>query len=115
MVSNVPDGSAVLQHLGEESAGVSLEAAERCVRRATALARAHTNGRGFSARGDVVASELAELIVRSAARALLNPAYPLRFSEEPFTGRPGSFTDWSQAEMDVLGEIRSATRGAAPD
>ena len=105
----------MLRHLGEESAGVSLEAAERCVRRATVLARAHTNGRGFSARGDVVASELAEVIVRSAARALLNPAYPLRFSEEPFTGRPGSFADWSQSEMNVLGELRGTVRGAAPD
>ncbi len=115
MVSSLPDGSAVLRHLGDESAGVSLEAAERCVRRATALARAHTNGRGFSARGDVVASDLAEVIVRSAARALLNPAYPLRYSEEPFAGRPGSFTDWSQAEMDVLGELRGTMQEAAPD
>ena len=106
MVTNVPDGWAVLRHLGDAGADVSLEVAERCVRRATALARAHTNGRGFSAGGDVVASDLADVIVRSAARALLNPAYPLRFAEEPFTGRPGSFTDWSQAEMDVLRELR---------
>lgn len=74
----VPDGADVLRHLGDLGVDISPETAERCVRRATALARAHTRGRGFSPRGDAVAADLAEVIVRCAARALTNPAHSLR-------------------------------------
>lgn len=77
MVTEIPDGWAVLRHLGDAGADVSLDAAERCVRRTVALARSHTRGRGFSSQGDEVAGDLAQVIIRSAARALTNPACPL--------------------------------------
>jgi hypothetical protein len=106
VVTNVPDGSAVLRHLGE---GRRRESGRgRAVR--TSGGRA---GSGSHERPRVLGTwrpgreRRAEVILRSAARALLNPAYTLRFTEEPFTGRPGCFTDWSQAEMDVLRELRS--------
>ena len=85
---NLPDGSAVLDYLGDAGSGISEATAERCVRRATALVRAHTSGRGFSPRGDAVASDLSKVILMSAGRALTNPAYLLSTGEEPITAGP---------------------------
>lgn len=102
----LPDGAAVLRHLGDAGSGISPEAAERCVRRATALAWAHTRGRGFSPGRDAVAEDIAAVIVRSAARALTNPAYPVRLDEGTLSGRPGSFGDWSETEAKLLRNLR---------
>ncbi|GAB3443291.1 hypothetical protein GCM10027517_21590 [Phycicoccus ginsengisoli] len=102
----LPDGAAVLQHLGDAAAGISPEAADRCVRRATALAWAHTRGRGFSSSGEAVAEDIAAVIVRCAARALTNPAYPVRMEDGTLSGRPGSFGDWSRSEAQLLRQVR---------
>jgi hypothetical protein len=105
-VIGVPDGAAVLRYLGDAGSGISPEAADRCVRRAAALAWAHTRGRGFSTGADAVAEDIAAVIVRSAARALTNPAYPVRLDEGTLSGRPGSFGDWSASEAKLLRDLR---------
>lgn len=98
----LPDAPAVLRHLGSAGAGVTRLEAERCVRRAALLVRTYTHGRGFDEPGKEVDSELALVIVSSAARALINPAVSLRMSEELLSAMPGSFADWSEGEAGVL-------------
>lgn len=102
----VPDGAAVLRHLGTSAGAVTAQDAEHCARRATASALAHTRGHGFSARGDeVVAGELAAVILSCAVRAALNPESPLSLRDTP-TACPGSFDDWNADELSVLARHR---------
>lgn len=80
------------------------------LRRAAIAARHHTGGAGFSEDGRSADSEIAELIVASVKRALLNPELSLVGDEAAFTLRPGSFADWSYSEYAVLEQYRAGTR-----
>ena len=77
---------------------------------AARAARAVTGGAGFDRAGTEVDPEIAEILVRSVARSLLNPELSLAESEPPFTGRPGSFPSWSDADFVVLQGYRDRLR-----
>lgn len=77
---------------------------------AAQAARTLTLGAGFSAAGTMVEPDIAEILVRSVARSLLNPELPLSCAAPPFTGRPGTFPDWTDADVAVLDGYR-ALRG----
>ena len=101
-------GVAVLGPLVE--ADVSDAELERRAAAAALLAWSFTGGRGFTDDRRHVHPDVAEVICTSVVRSLRNPALPLAPEAPPFSGLPGSFTDWSFGEAAVL----DALRGTVP-
>ena len=63
--------------------------------------RTYTRGAGFTPEG--VEPDLAAILVASVVRAVLNPESAL--SSAPwFAGSPGTFGDWTTAELQILEE-----------
>ena len=80
---------------------------ERRIRAATLLAWSFTGGRGFTEDRRHVHPDLAEVIRASVVRSLTNAALPLAPDAPAFSGHPGSFTDWSLTETEVLDRLGS--------
>ena len=93
----LPAARDVLPLLG----GLSLPTGEvtTLVHRATERMRTYTRGAGFTPEG--VEPDLAAILVASVVRAILNPESALS-SAPPFTGSPGCFGDWTNAELRVI-------------
>ena len=102
----LPEPSTVLASLvppvGADVARVAL-----LIERAATAARRHTGGAGFTADGAAVEPDIADAIVASTRRALLNPELSLVGDGDAFRMRPGSFADWSFAEHAVLERYRA--------
>jgi len=102
----LPEATTILSQLNAGWAGGEAEITD-LVHRAVVAARQHTGGAGFSDDGRSADPVIAELIVSSVRRALLNPELSLVGDEAAFTLRPGSFADWSYAEYAVLEQYRA--------
>ena len=102
----LPEALVFPPEMGDRYPGDPGVAAELLPRAARA-ARHHTKGAGFSSDGRSVDPEIADVIVSSVRRALLNPELSLVGDEAAFTLRPGSFADWSFAEYAVLEQYRA--------
>jgi len=81
------------------------------LRRAAQAARAMTCGAGFDVAGTAVEPDIAELLVRSVATSLLNPESALSGTGLPFSAHPGTFSDWSEADLTVLEGYRNQRAG----
>lgn len=102
----LPDATMILSQLTGGWAGDEAEITD-LVHRAVVAARHHTGGAGFSEDGRSADPTIAELIISSVSRALLNPELSLVGDAAAFTLRPGSFADWSYAEYSVLEQYRA--------
>ncbi|MGO4363432.1 hypothetical protein [Terrabacter sp. RAF57] len=107
----LPDPTAVLSSLPSTWDGDHAGVARLLDRSATA-ARNHTRGSGFTADGALVEADIADVLVQSVRRALVNPELSLVGAGEAFDLRPGSFADWSYTEYAVLERYR--TRQESP-
>jgi hypothetical protein len=108
----LPPPSVVLGLLNREPASDDTTVA-LLLRRAAEAARHHTRGAGFTADGSGVEAEIAEVLVESVRRALMNPELSLVGDGDAFCLRPGSFADWSYTEYAVLERYRTGPLPAA--
>src|SRR4051812_33511999 len=104
-MQSLPDPRAVISSLPSSWSG-SHAGVAKLLDRAAAAARHHTGGSGFNADGSAVEADLADLLVQSVRRALVNPELSLVGEGEAFGLRPGSFADWSYEEYAVLERYR---------
>ena len=103
----IPPPSAVLRLLDRESACQGTTVA-LLLRRAAVAARHHTRGARFTTDGSGVEAEIAEVLVESVRRALMNPELSLVGDGDAFCLRPGSF-----AEYAILERYRTGPHPAA--
>ncbi|GAA4754046.1 hypothetical protein GCM10023217_26970 [Gordonia alkaliphila] len=102
-----PSGQDVAAFLGKETDPGAVALAEQHVQIVTAMARAYTRGRGFSAAGDP-SEDVAAVITTATARLVTNPgqlAYDQSAGQFSTSVRD-SFAGWTLAELFVLNRYR---------
>lgn len=109
-MQRLPAAHDVLPLLGGLS--IPSEEVDTLLNRAAALMRTYTHGVGFTPEGVALEPDLASIIVASVARALLNPESALS-SAPSFSGCPGTFEEWTTAELRILRSY--ASRAASGD
>lgn len=95
----------VLTFLGRPGEGGNVAQIEAQLRTVTAMTKAYTRGRGFSAAGEPEEA-LEAVIVSATARLVDNPTGATLQTSGPFTIRPGTFSGWTLAELAVLHTYR---------
>src|SRR4051812_34512173 len=95
----LPDGSAVLRIVG--SAAASHETSiQHMLEQAVDGVRTLTGGGGFGPDGASAEPGIADTTVGSVARLLADPELSRASADEPYSGTPGGFEDWSGTNVE---------------
>ena len=100
----LPEPASIWSLVGR--ADLELDVVSRLLGHATTAARGLTGGVGFADDGATVDPVIAAILVRGVTRALQNPEIPVAAVQDPFSGHPGSFADWSDADLVLLETFR---------